>query len=109
MARAPHPLRAEFDAIVLRHIAEYGPDCEWWPVVLDFMDRGVSRATVYRWIAAAVRRKPEPPPAPAAAPVVELLRECIAIAQDMIGRDPVAVQRRILARIKVAVAVALAD
>ncbi len=107
MPRPSHALRAEFDALVVRHIAEYGADCERWPLVLDFMERGVSRATLYRWIGAAVRRQPEPPPAPAPV-LVELLRDCIAIAQRMNGRDPAVVQRRILARIKAACDTALA-
>jgi hypothetical protein len=66
MARPSHPLRGQFEALLVRHIAEYGEDFERSPLVQDFVDRGVGQATVYRWIDAVLARGREPAaPAPA--------------------------------------------
>jgi hypothetical protein len=56
MARPAHPLRTEFQALLMRHVDEHGEDFERSALVQDFVDRGVSPATVYRWIEAVLAR-----------------------------------------------------
>lgn len=119
MARPAHTLRAVFEAALLDHIKKHGDNFERSALVQDFVDRGVSQSTCYRWVDAILtrgrvqRRQPaispvvahvalpaDPaveiaaklPAVPSAddvatlglLPVLQLLRESIEIAQDLI-------------------------
>jgi hypothetical protein len=46
-------LRASFDARVAAAAREFGPDFEWSTILEEFQDKGLGRATVFRWMAAA--------------------------------------------------------
>ncbi len=61
MARPAHPLRQQLEAALLAHIAAHGDNFQRNCLVQEYMDRGVSQATIYRWIDAVLRRgRPSP-------------------------------------------------
>jgi len=105
---ALRPLHAEFVAALKAHIAAHGSAACLSPIIEEFRRRGMGRSTGFHW-AAAFRNSlgVDPPPAappgtgekPPSAPAVNpaLLRACVIILADDIGKNP-AVRKRILAR-----------
>ena len=56
MPRPVHHLRQEFEAALAAHLAAHGPDFERSALVQGYVDRGVSQASVYRWVSAVLAK-----------------------------------------------------
>ncbi len=50
MAQQESPLRSEFESVVINMLDRNGEDADFQMVIGEFMNRGASRSTCYRWI-----------------------------------------------------------